>query len=162
MLIGFEPTYPLGNLIYSQAQSTALPPSNIFVLRRGNGPLFFGWKPNVLTDRRNGHVREFNFIFNRVVSNYSLHSLERPNIRTGSETWTRTNISVQWILSPSCLPIPSSQHISLYWRWDSNPHEHSYSKDFESIVPTIPPLQRFLFMCTEGGTRTHTHFCTSS
>ena len=38
-------------------RATTAPSRDLFVARRGVEPLFPGWKPGVLTDRRTGHLR---------------------------------------------------------------------------------------------------------
>ncbi len=65
--------------IWAPNATIAPPPQNIKAVYLGIEPNSLPWQGSILTDERIDHVREFIFIFNKVVSYYSLHSLERPN-----------------------------------------------------------------------------------
>ena len=76
-------------------------------------------------------------------------------ICTEDGTWTRTDITVHWILSPACLPIPPLQLVVFYRKFessekrDSNPRPPPWQG---GALPTelFSQLHEHSFMCESG------------
>lgn len=89
------------NSMFAQWRSYWIYPLRIFKVKKGDK--FRVKRPKSLA------VSVGNFIMRQSMQLNSW--LEKPKSGTRSGTWTRTDIAVQWILSPSCLPIPPSGQV---------------------------------------------------
>ena len=78
-------------------------------------------------------------------------------LSTRGGTWTRTDISVHWILSPACLPIPPPEQNDIYLnkkRWHSISAYYFERKTAPTLRGNLRPLISRFYSWAKNGIRT--------